>query len=168
MYYLQSRYYDAEIGRFINADDVNLIPKMQTGIKGTNLFEYCDGNPVNRNDQNGFYSVKISYLAYGILCLIGYNSIGIVLAYVGYVKFKRMLLKKYAKLVARISMKIPTWIGKAIGIAIGIMGIPSVVDLISALWDAFNMGYKYLSTSLKKNRWGYYYRVDFRATRRRC
>ena len=47
-------------------------------------------------------------------------------------------------------MKIPTWIGKAIGIAIGIMGILSVVDLISALWDAFNMGYKYLSISLKK------------------
>ena len=67
---------------------------MQVGIKGTNLFEYCDDNPVNRNDQNGFYSVKISSLAYGILCLIGYNSIGIVLAYVGYVKFKRMLLKK--------------------------------------------------------------------------
>ena len=58
MYYLQSRYYDAEIGRFINADDVNLIPTMQTGIKGTNLFEYCDDNPVNKEDPTGEWSKK--------------------------------------------------------------------------------------------------------------
>ena len=62
MYYLQSRYYDAEIGRFINADDVNLIPTMQTGIKGTNLFEYCEGNPVNKEDPSGFYPMTLSGL----------------------------------------------------------------------------------------------------------
>ena len=58
LYYLNSRYYDAETGRFVNADDVNLIPTMQSGIKGTNLFEYCDNNPVNKDDITGQWPSK--------------------------------------------------------------------------------------------------------------
>lgn len=60
LYYLNSRYYDAEVGRFVNADDVNLIPVIQYGIKGTNLFEYCDGNPVNKEDPTGHWSYSKS------------------------------------------------------------------------------------------------------------
>ena len=55
---MNSRYYDAETGRFVNADDVNLIPTMQSGIKGTNLFEYCDNNVVNKDDPTGQWSIK--------------------------------------------------------------------------------------------------------------
>jgi len=51
-YYLQSRYYDPSIGRFINADDIH-----QLGANGDftslNLFAYCGNNPVTRNDAGG-------------------------------------------------------------------------------------------------------------------
>ena len=49
-YYLQSRYYDPEIGRFINADN-----QLSTGsdLTGLNLFTYCGNNPVNRTDSTG-------------------------------------------------------------------------------------------------------------------
>ncbi|ERK31240.1 DNRLRE domain-containing protein [Clostridium intestinale] len=51
MYYLQSRYYNPEWGRFINAD--GLIG--QTGeLLGHNLFAYCKNNPVLLKDENGF------------------------------------------------------------------------------------------------------------------
>ena len=60
LYYLQSRYYDAEVGRFINADDVNLIPVMQSGLKGTNLFEYCNNNTVNMEDPTGRWCENIN------------------------------------------------------------------------------------------------------------
>ena len=54
LYYLQSRYYNPETGRFINADSINLItatPNSATWDK--NLFSYCDNNPVVRADQGG-------------------------------------------------------------------------------------------------------------------
>ena len=48
-YYLQSRYYDPEIGRFINADGL----VTTGGLLGNNMFAYCGNNPVNRIDPHG-------------------------------------------------------------------------------------------------------------------
>ena len=50
MYYLQSRYYDAKICRFINADSA-----LYHSMLGYNLFAYCGNNPINRFDSTGKY-----------------------------------------------------------------------------------------------------------------
>ena len=51
-YYLQSRYYDPQVKRFINADDASLL-----GANGDfasfNLYSYCGNNPVSRFDDGG-------------------------------------------------------------------------------------------------------------------
>ena len=49
-YYLRSRYYDSEVGRFLNADGY-----VSTGqdILGTNMYAYCGNNPVSREDSTG-------------------------------------------------------------------------------------------------------------------
>ena len=49
-YYLQSRYYDPEVYRFINADGY-----ISTGqdINCYNMFAYCGNDPVNKCDPNG-------------------------------------------------------------------------------------------------------------------
>lgn len=49
-YFLQSRYYDPTVGRFINADD------MLGGngdIQSYNLFAYCSNDPINHSDPSG-------------------------------------------------------------------------------------------------------------------
>ena len=52
LYYLQSRYYDPNTGRFINADDTNYLNVTGT-VLGCNLFAYCENDPVNRVDPRG-------------------------------------------------------------------------------------------------------------------
>ena len=49
-YYLQSRYYDPEICRFINADSYTSTGR---GYLGYNMFAYCNGNPVVYSDPSG-------------------------------------------------------------------------------------------------------------------
>ena len=66
-YYLQSRYYDPTIGRFINADTF-----ASTGQEflGYNMFAYCLNNPVNKCDQTGKSAIAIG-LFIGVSALIG-------------------------------------------------------------------------------------------------
>ena len=47
-YYLQSRYYDPEVGRFINADG-----QLNGGLIGYNMYAYCENNPVMYIDPDG-------------------------------------------------------------------------------------------------------------------
>jgi len=61
LYYLRSRYYDPEIGRFINADDVEMmIPQKPSNITvftnnyyNLNIYSYCQNNPVISYDYSG-------------------------------------------------------------------------------------------------------------------
>ena len=50
LYYLQSRYYDPQMGRFISPD---ALVSTGQGILGNNMFAYCLNNPVNMYDASG-------------------------------------------------------------------------------------------------------------------
>ncbi len=56
LYYLQSRYYNAQFGRFISADDISNLAA-EDGLVALNLFAYCGNNPVNRYDSTGSWSL---------------------------------------------------------------------------------------------------------------
>ena len=50
LYYLQSRYYDPNIGRFLNVDGYTATGQ---GLLGNNMFSYCGNSPNNRQDPGG-------------------------------------------------------------------------------------------------------------------
>ena len=50
LYYLKSRYYDPNLQRFINSDD---IASTGQGFIGTNTFAYCGNDPITRRDASG-------------------------------------------------------------------------------------------------------------------
>jgi hypothetical protein len=56
MYYLNSRYYNPEIGRFINSDG---FLGAEGNILSTNLYAYCHNNPVTYTDEDG-YSILVT------------------------------------------------------------------------------------------------------------
>ena len=55
-YYLQSRYYDPVLHRFINADS---FASTGQGFTGTNMFAYCNNNPVIFDDHEGDYCTYV-------------------------------------------------------------------------------------------------------------
>ena len=55
MYYLQSRYYAPYVGRFISAD--NLLDTGSGTAMCTNLYVYCENDPVNYVDPDGRISI---------------------------------------------------------------------------------------------------------------
>ena len=64
LYYLQSRYYNPEWGRFINADGYTSTGQ---GQLGNNMFAYCLNNPVNMEDSSG--SLPTRKQLDGIICV---------------------------------------------------------------------------------------------------
>ncbi len=50
-YFLQTRYYDPEVGRFLNMDSTNYADPET--VHGLNLYVYCGNNPVMNVDPNG-------------------------------------------------------------------------------------------------------------------
>ena len=63
-YYLQSRYYDPSIGRFINADAAEYSEMAAYSLADTNLFAYCGNNPVTRQDENGdFFETALDVIS---------------------------------------------------------------------------------------------------------
>ena len=66
-YYLQSRYYDPAICRFINADTYLSTGQ---GMLGHNMFTYCGNNPVNYCDSSGRFFFTLLGAAIG--AAVGY------------------------------------------------------------------------------------------------
>ena len=62
-YYLQSRYYDPAVRRFINADGY-----MSTGqgMLGNNMYAYCLNNPVNNVDSSGEFALTLALGGYAL------------------------------------------------------------------------------------------------------
>ena len=63
LYYLKSRYYDPELGRFISADsEVGSVGNTM----GMNLYAYCKCNPINYADENGNWPSWATKLCIGL------------------------------------------------------------------------------------------------------
>lgn len=73
-YYLQSRYYNPEWGRFINADAIIA----NVGVAdGYNLFAYCANNPISRSDENGDFW-QLAIIATVVIGVIVSKAIGLL------------------------------------------------------------------------------------------
>lgn len=71
MYYLKSRYYMPEWGRFLNADTY---VDTGTGIFGTNMFAYCENDPINFVDPDGYWKKRGSTDSHEKLTRILYDG----------------------------------------------------------------------------------------------
>ena len=85
MYYLNSRYYNPEIGRFINSDG---LLGLEGDILSTNMYAYCGNDPINHTDNSGYARAKQTYVYKGaeayaeiaswIITRLGASVVGVI------------------------------------------------------------------------------------------
>ena len=89
LYYLQSRYYDPEVGRFLNAD---VFASTDTNNIACNMFAYCENDPVNQIDPDGY----VGFSSKNIMLMMtdgsssdGYLLFGIAVAFASVVSQRK-------------------------------------------------------------------------------
>ncbi|PJI07266.1 MULTISPECIES: RHS repeat-associated core domain-containing protein [Clostridium] len=98
LYYLQSRYYNPEMGRFINADDIEELKNEDSDLLDYNRFAYCSNNPVNKIDDNGHFAWALIYFVPGI----GQIAFGVtVTAFLAYGTYKTSSWAKHRIMYAK-------------------------------------------------------------------
>ena len=75
-YYLQSRYYDPNVQRFVNSDEISVVTSTLDQITDKNLYTYCDNNPIMRYDDEGeFWNTIIEAVVGGITAALSGESV---------------------------------------------------------------------------------------------
>lgn len=97
LYYLQSRYYDPEVGRFLNADSVEWITT-KGSILEKNMFIYCQNDCVNKADEFGFGGVDAILDALSLCIDI---IVTIIESFASFYNKERKALEKSLKLLTK-------------------------------------------------------------------
>ena len=137
MYYLQSRYYDPQICKFINADDFSM-----AGVTGTtlayNLFAYCENNPVFNVDYWGYFSIPTWTLSWAIDAVILWAAGTFQITWLSYtapLKFmaKKAAVKHFTRHIAPFITKSATKIAKVLSAALSWAGLKGIAAGINYL-----------------------------------
>ena len=142
-YYLQSRYYDPTIGRFLNADDASLIQTLPT-INIANPFAYCNNNAPNMTDKTGYLGKhwynKVSNIATAIdvvIILFGFwqsrKAFSEILKFLRYNRDKlvKEIYRKLVKLISKLTISV---VSTAFEVALTLIGT-SIGDIIAKALD---------------------------------
>ena len=134
-YYLQSRYYDPTIGRFLNADDTTFL-----GASGTllswNLFGYCENGVTSSSDSFGFL-------------YISYNSIDRIIASIKYMSTAFKLINGKSMWGTIASIAVPILAPRIALLVSWIQALPVVGQVIffvivaATIWFAEQILYAY-------------------------
>ena len=147
-YYLQSRYYDPTVGRFLNADG---IIGANGGIEGYNMFAYCSNNPVKFADYSGYlrtYSVNETGVGCSSCATPGSTNVDAIIPKYVYTDTKSKWLGSYEKEFIKSIAGIYAFVTK---ITISYVGI----DTISLYDKAAEYVYDFAIDKLKSYLFGY-------------
>ena len=73
LYYLNSRYYDPEVGRFISPDIISILDETKGQINGLNLYCYCRNNPIMYADPTGHFAISTFLISLAIGALVNWG-----------------------------------------------------------------------------------------------
>ncbi len=160
LYYLQSRYYDPGLGRFISKDDP-IFHEGDTGV-AANLYVYCENNPVINVELWGYIKINIRWLGTTIDLIIfliptlfaiskvwstvsksanKLVSFGNELIAVGKSLFKRFDDRLYCAFAKESTYRVVRTIGILAGIGTIVSSIGNtiqyIIDILDGKWDGY-------------------------------
>ena len=117
LYYLQSRYYNASISRFLNTDDAKILTTVfdENNSLNYNLTIYCINSPINNADSNGKWLARL-------VCGITSGALFATLAYV---------VCKVVNIFTPVSKKVTAAITGACSVLGGIIGATLGVSFLA-------------------------------------
>jgi RHS repeat-associated protein len=136
LYYLQSRYYNPEIGRFISSD--GLLGQLGN-VQSHNMYAYCANNPVMYSDISGYAPKWIDTLAWIGVGLVVAAAVVLTAGAVGFVIGGTLGAIAYG---ASFGIAIGAVIGTSIGVAGGI--VKDVIEGNSfgtSIWSGAKLGF---------------------------
>ena len=156
LFYVGSRYYDPEIGRFINADvpEILMLSGLTGDILGANLFAYCANNPVMNVDPSGYIYIRFADL-WKVIAIIGLNPVGATLIGLGVYKLSVFLAAKAALLGAKIGALLGPVGSFAFSVLLGVIGFSVGKKLAIALIDAIAQKKGGIDIGFKYTFWGW-------------
>ena len=181
LYYLQTRYYDPEVGRFLSQDDVSYLAP--DNINGLNLYAYCSNNPVMNVDPTGRFIIAFLIGLFVASVVIGAVAGGVTAAVQGQDVFQGILgglaigaLIGLGLVIGIGLMEVGVTIGATIvGVAsllvgaaiiggtagVGVSNIISIIDsnLVAAKYDDLEMRDDLLA-GITKDKNGTFYNID--------
>ena len=131
LYYVSSRYYDPEVGRFISADEATYLGASGTNL-GYNLFAYCENNPVINIDPDGHLVITTTMLICAGIGALVLGTIGGIGGYHLSKKWKVPKGKRWKYVLG--GVVIGAVVGALIGGAVGYVIGPSASSGI-VLWS---------------------------------
>lgn len=133
-YYLQSRYYNPEMCRFINADEPSMLEVSSCISISSNMYSYGNNNPLMNEDPFGRFALRTSIIS-GIIDLVlllvpGVNSINRLLKQFKRGKWTATEMGGFKKTFTVVTEKVVSRIGLKITIAKRIVGLVNSALLI--------------------------------------
>ena len=161
LYYLNSRYYDPQTGRFINADDTGTLQASQT-VQDSNLFTYCGNNPVMNIDPTGYFYISLSALG-KILIVLGLSPVAAVIIAIGIYRLRAIIVGRLALL----GLRLGAFWGPAAQIVITaiftLSGLYVGGAIAQAILDCYAQKKKGIEFGVKRTWWGMPYAVNIYA-----
>ncbi len=157
-YYLQSRYYDPVVGRFISPDSTDFLGVTDTTLS-YNLFAYCENNAVNSEDPSGYWKIPLNTIG-KLLLAFGIEPIGPILIAIGIKKLKTTIIAKFTLFVG----KLGTFAGPAVKLALmalaTVTGIFILAPIVENIFDAVLQRKKGIEITVKKTWFGMPYGIN--------
>ena len=129
-YYLGSRYYDPEVGRFISADTTDILGA-SGNLYDKNLYAYCDNNPVMRKDLDGQCWITVGIMAVGGVIGATFSAVGSAVtqqSLTGTVNWKSVAVAAASGFISGAVAASPLGIGWQIGIGAGLGAVSYTAD----------------------------------------